>query len=101
MRENRIESNLKREVEKVGGECEKWVSPGKNGMPDRICFFPSGKVCFVETKAPGEKPRPLQEVRIDRLKELGQTVFVVSSLEHVREVIEYGVSSKELSKCRD
>jgi hypothetical protein len=32
-----------------------------NGVPDRIVITPTGKVHFVEVKAPGKEPRPLQK----------------------------------------
>ena len=44
----------------VGGICPKLVSPGFDGMPDRMVLLPNGRIGFVEVKAPGEKPRPLQ-----------------------------------------
>ena len=72
MREKDIERKLIKEVKKAGGICPKWVSPGFDGIPDRIVLFPGGKVGFVEVKALGKKPRPLQQSRhhppSDRLK---------------------------------
>ena len=59
MREKNIEQQLRSEVRLHGGLCEKWTS-GSSGWPDRICLFPDGKACFVEVKAPGKVPRPLQ-----------------------------------------
>lgn len=56
MREKDIERKFVAEVKKRGGICPKWVSPGFDGMPDRIALLPGGKSGFVEAKAPGEKP---------------------------------------------
>ena len=36
MREKDIERKLIKEVKKAGGICPKWVSPGFDGIPDRI-----------------------------------------------------------------
>ena len=71
MREKVIEQKLVSEVKKHGGICPKWVSPGFDGMPDRIALLPDGKFGFVEVKAPGEKPRPLQLARHKLLRQLG------------------------------
>ena len=58
MREKEIEKKLTQMVKKAGGICPKLVSPGFDGMPDRMVLLPNGRICFVEVKAPGEKPRP-------------------------------------------
>ena len=36
------------------GWALKFVSPGQNGVPDRIVLVPYGRIYFVETKAPGK-----------------------------------------------
>lgn len=81
MRESGIERAFVREVEKRGGECWKLTVPGRAGVPDRLVLFPGGSASFVELKAPGEKPRKLQNKRIRDLRELGFTALVVDSLE--------------------
>lgn len=63
MREKAIEQKLVTAVKKHGGICPKFVSPGFDGMPDRLVLLPYGRFAFVEVKAPGEKPRPLQLAR--------------------------------------
>ena len=54
MLESVIESRLRQEAKKRGGMALKFVSPGMNGVPDRIVLMPGGKMAFVELKAPGE-----------------------------------------------
>ena len=56
-----IEKKLVEKVKQVGGMTLKFVSPGNSGVPDRLVLIAIGKIAFVEVKAPGEKPRPLQE----------------------------------------
>ncbi len=56
--------------------CEKWNS-GTSGWPDRLVLLPDGKFGLVEVKAPGKKPRVLQEHRHDQLRSLGYKVFVL------------------------
>lgn len=77
--EKEIERALKERVEGLGGMCLKFVSPGNDGMPDRICLWPGGRVAFYELKRSGEKPRPLQERRIEQLRRLGFTVEVIDN----------------------
>lgn len=79
MREKQIEKKLITEVKKRGGICPKWVSPGFDGVPDRIVLLPYGKFAFVEVKAPGEKPRPLQLSRHRLLRRLGFRVYVLDN----------------------
>lgn len=77
MREKMIEQALVKAVKAVGGICPKFVSPGFDGMPDRILLLPGAKAGFVEVKAPGEKPRPLQVSRHELLRDLGYRVYVL------------------------
>lgn len=77
MREREIERKLVSAVKCRGGICPKFVSPGFDGMPDRVVLLPQGKIGFVEVKRPGEKPRPLQIARHRLLRKLGFLVFVL------------------------
>ena len=88
MREKQIEKKLITEVKKRGGICPKWVSPGFDGVPDRIVLLPGGKCAFVEVKAPGEKPRPLQVARLKLLKRLGFRVYVLDNLNQIGGMID-------------
>ena len=77
MREKQIEQKLVRAVKARGGICPKLVCPGMDGMPDRIVLIPGGRMAFVEVKAPGKKPRPLQLSRHRLLRRLGFRVYVL------------------------
>ena len=83
MLEKVIEHKLVATVRKAGGLCPKFVSPGMDGMPDRIVLMPGGKIAFVEVKAPGKEPRPLQLRCHDLLRALGFPVYVISELDDV------------------
>ena len=122
MREKVIERKLIQAVRQCGGLALKFVSPGFNGVPDRLLLFPgranllrppvadasqevrsaetsdlhgcavapieaAGRVAFVEVKAPGEKPCPLQVHRMEQLRRLGFKVFVVDSVEKIGEIV--------------
>lgn len=77
MREKEIEKKLTLEAKKRGGLAVKFVSPGFDGMPDRILLMPEGKMAFVEVKALGKRPRPLQTARHKLLRGLGFSVFIL------------------------
>lgn len=83
MRERDIEQSLIRAVRRAGGLCLKFVSPGWSGAPDRLCLFLGGKMAFVEVKAPGKKPRPLQEARHRQLEEMGFPVYILDRKEDI------------------
>ncbi len=71
MREKLIEQKLIKAVKDIGGIALKIVSPGFDGMPDRLILLPNRKAAFVEVKAPGKTLRPLQEKRKRQLEALG------------------------------
>ena len=94
MREKTIENMLLQAVKSEGGMCPKFVSPGTDGMPDRIVLLPEAHIGFVEVKALGKAPRPLQKRRHEELRALGFTVSVLDDPaqipEIIKEVIENG-----------
>ena len=83
MREKEIENQLVSQVKKIGGIAPKFVSPGFAGMPDRLVLIPDGHIAFVELKAPGKKPRPLQLARHRLLRLLGFRVYVIDRAEQI------------------
>lgn len=87
MRESLIEKRLKNKIEQLGGLCFKWVSPGRRGVPDRICILPKGRTIFVEMKAPDGVLSPLQKKRIRELEKLKHEVFVLASKQQVDDFI--------------
>lgn len=88
MREKHIEQKFRKAVTAAGGLALKFVSPGFDGMPDRLALFPDGKCGFVEVKAPGEKPRPLQAARLSMLREMGFKAFVLDGTGQIGGVID-------------
>ena len=47
-----------------------------------ICY--QGKFCAIETKRPGKKPTPRQELTIAEIRAAGGTVLVIDSVEAAR-----------------
>lgn len=88
MSERQIERALVKQVTKCGGLCPKWMSPGWDGVPDRMCLFDDGKIGFVEVKRKGAKPRRLQTVRHKKLKILGFKVFILDDAADIPGIIE-------------
>lgn len=79
MKEIVIEEYLCDQVKILGGLCEKFVSPGKRGVPDRIITWPCGMIHFVETKAPYGKISKLQKIDHRERRKRGAKVFVLST----------------------
>ena len=88
MREKAIEQKLSLMVKKRGGICPKFVSPGYDGMPDRIVLLPGCHFASVEVKAPGKKPRPLQIARHKLLTRLGFKVYVLDNEEQIGGILD-------------
>lgn len=85
--EETIEIYLKKKAEAKKFLCYKFVSPGHNGVPDRV-IIGNGLTVFVETKAPDGKLRKIQEHRIKEMKKNGAIVYVAYTREQVDEIIE-------------
>lgn len=88
MREKQIEQKLVAAVKSRDGICPKLVSPGTDGMPDRLVLLPKAHIGFVEVKAPGQKPRPIQVRRHRILRGLGFKVFVLDDPEHIPGILD-------------
>lgn len=87
MREKNIEQKFVCAVKAVGGVAPKLVSPGFDGMPDRLLLLPGGRMAFVEVKVPGKKPRPLQLARHKLLRRLGFKVYVLDSERQIEKIL--------------
>jgi len=86
VRENKVERHLDSEVKKLGGITRKWVSPGVDGVPDRIVLI-AGKVFFVEVKTEDGKLSTAQQREHTRLKEVGANVYTLCGEGEVDEFI--------------
>lgn len=83
MLEKDIEKILVSEVKKLGGRAYKWMSPGNDGVPDRIVIFLGRPPVFVELKTDTGQLSAIQNVQIERLKKLGQAVFIAKGIRGV------------------
>ena len=99
MRESRVEENIVKQTRALGGVCWKWVSPGRRGVPDRICIFPRGVIVFVELKRPDLKDgRSETQKKVFRiLAKLGCNVWLINDVaEFHRRLTELGVIREEV-----
>lgn len=93
MTEKQIEQKLVKRVKALGGLALKLNPLGMDGIPDRLILLPKGIAFFIETKAPGKKPRALQVNRMKQLERLGFTCFVLDDDKQIDEVIKNGIRS--------
>lgn len=102
--EKDIERWLGNQLKKLGCIYMKFVSPGNDGVPDRIVVLPGGAVIFVELKATTGKLMANQRVQISRLRKQGAIVFVLTGkldaklfLDDIERVI-HGLSSTRVPR---
>ena len=85
--ERNIEQKLVKTVKNAGGLALKFVSPGFDGVPDRLILFEGGKIAFAELKAPNKKMRPLQVKRKRQLEALGFKVYCIDNVDMIGGII--------------
>ena len=88
MRECVVENEFVKAVRKAGGVAYKLTSQTANGLPDRLVLFFPAKTIFVELKAPGKHPRPLQVKRKRQLESLGFPVYCIDHPEQIGGVLD-------------
>lgn len=88
MREREVEKMLVDGIRKLGGRAFKWVSPGNDGVPDRIVVLPGYPAVFVELKTITGRLTSLQRIQIDRLRAMGQDVRVLRGEREVKLFLE-------------
>lgn len=86
-RERDVEKWLKKEIESLGGEFWKFISPGRDGVPDRIAMFPDGRLVFVELKTTRGNPTKVQRYQIGMLLMIRQQVCIVRGKRAAKEFL--------------
>lgn len=74
-----IQSSVIKAYEKDGWLVNKMIQTTANGWPDLECYR-NGAIIFIECKAPGKKPTPLQLYRHEQLRNQGFTVLIIDYL---------------------
>lgn len=85
MLEKKIEKELKKRVEDIGGISIKLVSQYQNGIPDRLVILPEGRVYFIELKTDKGRLSDLQIYQQNRLRRLKQNVRTIWTCEDIEE----------------
>lgn len=89
MIESKVEKILTDGIKAMGGIAFKFVSPGNNGVPDRLIVLPGGRVYFVELKTDTGRLSEPQKRQIERLRFTGADVHVLYGEKDVKEFLEY------------
>jgi len=83
MLEKEIEKAFCNRVKHLGGTAEKFTSPNRRSVPDRLVTLPGGRIIFAEIKRPGGKVTDAQARDHQRRRDLGCEVFIIDCLERV------------------
>lgn len=78
MLERDIEAYLVKRCKEIGALADKFVSPQRRSVPDRLITF-GGRVLFVELKATGKKPTEAQVRDHERRRAAGAEVVWLDS----------------------
>lgn len=81
MRESDIEKKVCDYARRKGCLVYKFTSPARRAVPDRLIVAPTGRVGFLELKAPGRKPTRCQSHEIERLRANGANAAWADSVE--------------------
>lgn len=87
VRENKVERYLDAEIQKLGGITRKWVSPGRDGVPDRLVIL-NGWVIGVEVKTTDGKLSEAQMREHVRLRVAGMQTVTVHGERGVDDLVE-------------
>ena len=79
MLERDVEKAFVKRVKALGGMAEKFTSPSRRSVPDRIVTMPEGQIIFVELKAPGKKPTEAQKRDHAKRRAMGCDVRVIDN----------------------
>jgi len=80
MLERDIEAYLVKRCKEIGALADKFTSPQRRSVPDRLITF-GGRVLFVELKATGKKPTEAQVRDHERRRAAGAEVVWLDSRE--------------------
>lgn len=94
--ERDIEAYLVKECKTAGILCEKFTSPQRRSVPDRILAY-RGQIVFLELKATGKKPTDAQSRDHEKRNKHGVTTCWTDSKEGVDKVVNALLSQNKLA----
>lgn len=95
MLERDIEAYLVKRCKEIGALADKFTSPQRRSVPDRLITF-NGRVLFVELKATGKKPTEAQVRDHERRRAAGAEVVWLDSLEQVEKVVYFLILERKV-----
>lgn len=87
MTEKKIEAWLGKQLKNLGCLYFKFVSPGNDGVPDRIIVLPGGMTIFVELKTDRGYLSPMQRYQLERLRNQGAGAYVVFGMDDAEALV--------------
>lgn len=87
--EKDVEENNRKYAKTLGILFEKYTSPAKRSVPDRLLTFPNGLMVFIEYKAPGKRPSEKQWMDHCKRRNMGVLVYVVDDIQIGRDLMDY------------
>jgi hypothetical protein len=63
------------------------------GWPDTMFLVPGGRGLFIELKAPGKRPTPIQHHRLETLRELGYAAIWTDNADTARAAITHAMGA--------
>lgn len=84
--EGRVADALRAAAREHGVLLRKLRWEGRLGAPDYLAAY-AGRVYFIETKAPGEHPRPSQVAEFNQLARVGLPVAIIDNAADARAAI--------------
>lgn len=89
MLEKSIEKRLVETLKARGAMVWKFVSPGRQGVPDRIAMMPGGRIAFIELKTESGRLTPMQETTIREMQKQGLEVYTVYGMKEALALCDY------------
>lgn len=89
VRESTVEHWLCNNLRALGCLTYKFVSPGADGVPDRLIVRPDGAIFFVELKTDVGRLSQRQKVQIDILRQHGCTVYVCYGMDGAHTIVDH------------
>lgn len=91
---------LERDIEKRvcdyarsrGCEAEKFTSPAKGFVPDRLFTAHGARIWFAEFKRQGAKPTPQQARDHERRRAMGFRVYVIDDIDEGKRMVDEELS---------
>ena len=86
MKEREVEKMLVDGIRKLGGRAFKWVSPGNDGVPDRIVVLPGLPAIFVELKTITGRLTSLQRGCYMMFKPHGYQQYCINKIIEIKKI---------------